>query len=92
MLVESHPVAANDPSRRGHLTALEVQILRVHVAGEILMDGHQDRIDPTRWRPLIMSFCEFFGLGSKLHPSRLAEIPESAYRPQPSTRLAEVGS
>ncbi len=90
-LVDSHPVAANDPVRRGHLTALEVQILEVHVGEEILLADHHDRIDPTLWRPLIMSFCEFFGLGPKLHPSRLAEIPESAYRP-PSARVAEVAS
>jgi hypothetical protein len=25
------------------------------------------------WRPLIMSFCRFFGLGGEVHPSRLAE-------------------
>jgi hypothetical protein len=31
------------------------------------------RIDPARWRPLIMSFCRFFGLGSEVHPSRLTE-------------------
>ena len=46
-----------------------------------LLDGCDDRIDPEKWRPLIMSFCQFFGLGPILHPSRLAEIPESAYRP-----------
>jgi hypothetical protein len=27
------------------------------------MDGYDDRIDPVKWRPLIMSFCQFFGLG-----------------------------
>jgi hypothetical protein len=26
-----------------------------------------------RWRPLIMSFCRFFGLGGEVYPSRLAE-------------------
>jgi hypothetical protein len=26
-----------------------------------------------RWRPLIMSFCRFFGMGGEVHPSRLAE-------------------
>jgi hypothetical protein len=47
----------------------------------IRMVGHDDRIDPERWRPLIMNFCQFFGLGSIVHHSTLAEIPESAYRP-----------
>jgi hypothetical protein len=32
-------------------------------------------IDPVKWRPLIMSFCRFFGLGGEVHPSRLAESP-----------------
>jgi hypothetical protein len=27
----------------------------------------------VRWRPLIMNFCRFFGLGGEVHPSRLAE-------------------
>jgi flavin reductase (DIM6/NTAB) family NADH-FMN oxidoreductase RutF len=89
-LIDSYPLAANDPARRGYLTALEVQIRRVHIAEEILMEGQSDRIDPTRWRPLIMSFCEFFGLGPRLHPSRLAEIPESAYRPKPPVKIAAI--
>jgi len=28
--------------------------------------------DPVRWRPLIMNFCRFFGLGD-VHRSRLAQ-------------------
>jgi hypothetical protein len=52
------------------------------VDDSIRLAGHPDRIDPERWRPLIMSFCQFFGLGGVLHQSTLAEIPESAYRPR----------
>jgi flavin reductase (DIM6/NTAB) family NADH-FMN oxidoreductase RutF/polyisoprenoid-binding protein YceI len=81
-LEASHPLAQRDAERRGHLIALEVRVVRVHVDDSIRMAGHADRIDPERWRPLIMNFCEFFGLGSMLHPSTLAEIPESAYRPR----------
>ena len=88
-----HPLAENDPQRRGYLTAFEVRIVRVHVHESIRMAGHHDRIDPERWRPLIMSFCQFFGLGGMVHPSRLAEIPESAYRPpaQPTPTPVSVG-
>ena len=75
-----HPLAANVPERAGKLVAIEVRIVRVHVHESIRMAGYSDRIDPRRWRPLIMSFCQFFGLGDSVHPSRLAEIPESAYR------------
>jgi len=28
-----------------------------------------------------MSFCRFYGLGEEVISSRLAEIPEQAYRP-----------
>jgi flavin reductase (DIM6/NTAB) family NADH-FMN oxidoreductase RutF len=80
VLEASHPLAAGDPSRKGRLVGLELRIVRVHVEEAIRMEGHEDRIDPVKWRPLIMSFCQFFGLGSMVHPSRLAEIPESAYR------------
>lgn len=79
-LTATHPIAAGDPALAGMLVALEVRIRRVHVEESLLMAGHADRIDPRAWRPLIMSFCEFFGLGDRIHPSRLAEIPESAYR------------
>jgi flavin reductase (DIM6/NTAB) family NADH-FMN oxidoreductase RutF len=56
------------------LMAIEVKILKVHVAEELLMDGEQHYIAPEKWKPLIMNFCEYFGLGGKLHPSRLATI------------------
>jgi hypothetical protein len=44
------------------------------------MDGQPDRADPGKWRPLIMSFRHFYGLGSKLHNTTLAQIPEAQYR------------
>ena len=85
ILEGAHPLADSDEERRGNLIALEVRIVRVHVDPAIRMSGHADRIDPRKWRPLIMSFCEFFGLGGIVHHSTLAEIPESAYRPKPLT-------
>lgn len=81
VLEATHSLAAGDPARAGKLIGLEVKILRVHVEESRLLDGWDDRIDPVKWRPLIMSFCQFFGLGPIVHSSRLAEIPESAYRP-----------
>jgi flavin reductase (DIM6/NTAB) family NADH-FMN oxidoreductase RutF len=51
----------------------EVHILKLHVDEKLLIgDGPRPHIDPVRWRPLVMSFCRFFGLGGELHPSRLA--------------------
>ena len=80
VLEGSHPLAAGDPDRRGRLLALEVRIVRVHIEEGIRMDGYEHRIDPSRWRPLIMSFQQFFGLGDMVRPSSLAEIPEESYR------------
>jgi hypothetical protein len=54
--------------------AFEVHITRLHVDETLLLgDEARPHIDPVRWRPLIMSFCRFFGLGGEVHPSRLAE-------------------
>jgi hypothetical protein len=54
--------------------AFEVHIVKLHVDEALLEgDGSRRHIDPQLWRPLIMSFCRFFGLGGELHPSRLAE-------------------
>ncbi|MDP5272781.1 flavin reductase family protein [Chengkuizengella axinellae] len=56
---------------KSSLAAIEVSIKRVHVDENILIDGEKNYIDPEKWNPLIMSFCEFFGLSGKLHPSKL---------------------
>lgn len=77
-----HPLAVRDDERRGGLVALEVRIVRVHVHESIRLPGHPNRIDPDRWRPMIMSFQHLYGVGERLEPSRLAEIDESAYRPK----------
>jgi len=56
--------------------AFEVHVVRLHVDESLLVPGSDpDRphIDPEKWRPLLMSFCRFFGVSDELHPSRLAE-------------------
>jgi flavin reductase (DIM6/NTAB) family NADH-FMN oxidoreductase RutF len=82
MLEAVHPMAVRDDGRRGVLVALELRIVRIHVDDSIRMDGYTDRIDPVKWRPLIMSFQQFFGLGEMIHDSTLSLIPESSYRPR----------
>lgn len=55
--------------------AFEVHIERLHVEESLLVPGtsaERPHVDPTRWQPLIMSFCRFFGTGDEVHPSRLA--------------------
>ncbi len=77
-----HPMMQGDAAMRGHLAAIEVSITRIHLAGSIMMEGEENRVDPDKWQPLIMSFQHFYGLApGKLHRSELAEIPESMYRP-----------
>lgn len=56
------------------------QVVRVHVHPSVKAPGHANRIDPDAWRPLIMSFQRFYGLGEELLPSRLASIDEEHYR------------
>jgi len=54
----------------------EVHIVKLHVDESLLVPGSdpaRPHIDPLKWRPLIMSFCRFFGVGEEIHPSRLAE-------------------
>ncbi len=54
--------------------AFEVHIVRLHVEESLLTgDATRPHIDAEKWRPLIMSFCRFFGVGGEVHPSRLAE-------------------
>ncbi|MDB5348648.1 MAG: oxidoreductase RutF, flavin reductase family [Schlesneria sp.] len=62
------------------ILCLEMRITKVHAHPSVLMDGHANRIDPNRWRPLIMSFQRYYGLGDELTTSRLATIPEAQYR------------
>jgi flavin reductase (DIM6/NTAB) family NADH-FMN oxidoreductase RutF len=75
-----HKLEEDDDQRKGSLVGLEVRVTRVHVDTSIQMDGTENRIDPDKWRPLIMSFQKFYGLGPQLHESTLATIPEEMYR------------
>ena len=75
-----HDMMSDDEAMRGNFVALEVRITRVHVHPDILMEGHENRVDPDKWRPLIMSFQKFYGLTPRqVHESRLSEIPEQLY-------------
>ncbi|MFF2273530.1 flavin reductase family protein [Agromyces sp. NPDC058136] len=79
-VVAIHPMGGAPSAAEASLLAVELGITRVHVVDALRMAGHSDRIDPTRWRPLIMNFQRFFGLGDEAMPSRLASIDEEWYR------------
>lgn len=69
--------------------AFEVHIVKLHVEESLLDEtGPRPHIDPEKWRPLIMSFCRFFGMGDEVYPSRLAnsnfmKIVKDGVPPQP---------
>ncbi len=88
-VVATHRFAEDDPLQRGFIVSIEVRILRAHVEESLLLDGKHDRIDPDKWRPLMMSFQHFYGLGPKLHASALAKIPESMYRSPDAERARQ---
>jgi flavin reductase (DIM6/NTAB) family NADH-FMN oxidoreductase RutF len=82
-VLESTRPFGTRPDKPCTAVAFEVRIVRAHIEERILMEGIENRIDPDKGRPLIMSFCQFYGLGEKVWQSTLAEIPEAAYRPVP---------
>ncbi|WP_068618444.1 flavin reductase family protein [Paenibacillus tuaregi] len=68
-LVKIHSV--EEPSS---LVAIEMRVHRVHVEQNLLMDASSSYIDPAKWKPMIMNFCEYFGLGPQLSHSKLAPV------------------
>lgn len=56
-----------------YLASIEVRIVRSYFDEEILNQEKRHYVDTDKWKPLIMSFCEFYGVGNKLQPSRLAK-------------------
>lgn len=75
-----HSLAEEDAAMRGRIMIIELRIVRIHIEESILMKENPNRVDPDKWRPLIMSFQKFYGLGSELHHSILSEIPEALYK------------
>lgn len=82
ILENAHPFG-HGPDRPAGCWAFEVRIVRVHVDESLIVPGTENHIDPDMWRPLIMSFCRFYGLTEQIQESTLAEIAEEAYRPAP---------
>ena len=71
-------------------TGFQVRVLRAHVEDDLVIPGTH-HVDPQRWDPLIMKFCEFFGGGENVRPSRLAEgwkmpVPATSSRSAPASR------
>jgi flavin reductase (DIM6/NTAB) family NADH-FMN oxidoreductase RutF len=80
VVAAKHDLMEDDEVARGRIVSFEVRVTRVHVHPDILMDGFSNRVDPNKWRPLIMSFQRYYGIGAEVHESTLARIPEEIYR------------
>ncbi|GFG27708.1 uncharacterized protein YdfE [Aspergillus udagawae] len=75
-LFKDGPVELN-----GCLMAIEVKVVKTHVLDELRLPGYANRIDPDKWKPMIMSFQNLYGLkDGKLAESTLAKIDEESYR------------
>lgn len=74
-----HGLAEGDIDMRGRIVTFELRIQNVHIEESMLMKGQINRVDPDKWKPLIMSFQQYYSLGENVHASTLADIPEAAY-------------
>ncbi len=83
----THRIGEDNPAQRGFILCIETRIKRVHVEESIMMSGEENRIDPDKWRPLIMNFQQFYGLGHRLQDSTLGTIPEAMFH-SPDMELA----
>ena len=86
-VLDASPLQEFEPGRDAGTVLFQADVTRVVVHEDIRVPGAANRIDPDRWRPLVMSFQRFYGLGAEAHPSRLATIDEEWYRelrPEPA--------
>lgn len=91
VVAAKHDLMEDDDVARGKIVSFEVRVTRVHIHPDILMDGLPNRVDPNKWRPLMMSFQRFYGLGEEVHESTLARIPEDIYRMPDIARSRSAG-
>ena len=63
VVAAKHALMEDDDVARGKIVTFEVRVTRVHVHPSIMMDDLPNRVDPNKWRPLIMSFQRYYGLG-----------------------------
>lgn len=61
-------------SPESSLAAVEVRVVSSYFDEKILREEKRHYVDTDKWKPLIMSFCEFYGLGENLHSSKLAKV------------------
>jgi flavin reductase (DIM6/NTAB) family NADH-FMN oxidoreductase RutF len=79
VLEATHGIGDGDELLKNKILTMEFRIQRIHLEESILMNSSCKRVDPDKWRPLIMSFQKFYGLGEQVHDSTLSKIPEALY-------------
>ena len=62
-VTQLHNLSGEKLRRAGGAIAAEVEVLRVHVATEFILEG--DYIDPEKWSPLIYNFRHYYRLADK---------------------------
>jgi flavin reductase (DIM6/NTAB) family NADH-FMN oxidoreductase RutF len=58
-----HRICGKKLEQLGGGVAAEIEVLRVHVADNFVIDGHY--IDPEKWSPLVYNFRHYFRLADK---------------------------
>ncbi len=53
------------PDKPPTALAFEMRVVRAYAEPELLVAHRSNHIDPDKWRPLIMSFGQFYGLGER---------------------------
>ena len=80
-LVAVHEMMRDIEGRQGAVLGVELRVLRVWVEDELRAEGKENRIDSDKWKPMMMSFQDMYGLGvGRKVVSRLAETDEEKYR------------
>ena len=62
-VTKMHRMSGERLTKLGGGLAAEVEILRVHVASDFILDERY--VDPAKWSPLIYNFRHYFRLGEK---------------------------
>lgn len=75
-----NPIGEDDEALKNRIVNIELKIVKVRLDQSILLNDDPNYVDPDKWRPLIMSFQQFYGLGNQVYPSALSQIPQHLYK------------
>jgi hypothetical protein len=74
--------AYGEDLEKTRVTAFELKVVRLHVEEGLLLTEKANHVNSDKWKPIIMSFAQFYGLADgRIASSKLVEIPEELCRP-----------